>query len=163
MEGLRIEACGRLVQDEERRVADERAGDGDSLALAARQVRRAFAQLRIVPGRHLLDELVRIGPYGGRDDLVARRAGPPVADVVRDGPAEKDRVLQHQANLTAERIQGQATDVGAVDAHLAGIGIVETGNQLGDRALAGAARADQRDHLAGTHVEAHVVQDEAVR
>ncbi len=36
--GVRIEISGRLVGEEERRVLDERAGDGDTLLLAARQL-----------------------------------------------------------------------------------------------------------------------------
>ena len=43
--GLRVEVPGRLVREKDRRIVDERPGDGDALALAAgqlvRPVRRA--------------------------------------------------------------------------------------------------------------------------
>src|SRR5205809_7931636 len=46
--GFRVETRGRLVQDQDRCAADERAGDREPLALAARQVRGAFAELGVV-------------------------------------------------------------------------------------------------------------------
>ena len=41
----RIDVRGGLVEDEDRRVFEERAGDGDPLALAARELRAALADL----------------------------------------------------------------------------------------------------------------------
>ena len=50
--GLRVEVAGRLVGEQDRRVVDERARDGDALALAARELVRpvviAVAQLDLV-------------------------------------------------------------------------------------------------------------------
>ena len=43
---FRVERRGRLVEQQQRRVAQQRAGDGDALALAARQARAAFADDR---------------------------------------------------------------------------------------------------------------------
>src|ERR1051325_8219688 len=45
---LRIERGGRLVEREDGRVADERARDGDALALAAGKVHTALADHRLV-------------------------------------------------------------------------------------------------------------------
>ena len=42
--GLRVERAGRLVGPDDRRVVDERAGDGDALALAAGELRRAVVR-----------------------------------------------------------------------------------------------------------------------
>ena len=48
--------------------------------------------------------------------------------------------------------------VHAMDQHAALLHVIEAQEQAGDRALARAGRADQRERLAGEHVEAHVVQ-----
>src|ERR1051325_2015890 len=40
--GLRIEVAGRLVGEDERRIVDQSAGDGDSLALSAGELVRAM-------------------------------------------------------------------------------------------------------------------------
>src|SRR5206468_8669591 len=100
--GFRIETRGRLVQDQDRGTADERAGDREALALAAGQVRGAFAELGVVAVRHGFDELVCVRLDRGGYDLVPRGAGAPVSDVVRDAPAEQDRVLEHDTDLTAQ-------------------------------------------------------------
>ena len=44
-------ARGRLVEQQDRRIAQQRAGDGDALALAARQARAAFAEEGVEPLR----------------------------------------------------------------------------------------------------------------
>ncbi len=45
---LRIDGGQRLVEDQDRRVAQERAGDGDALALAAGEPHAALADDRLV-------------------------------------------------------------------------------------------------------------------
>ena len=44
---LRIERRGRLVQDQDRRVLEEDAGDRDALALAAGELDAALADMRV--------------------------------------------------------------------------------------------------------------------
>src|SRR5207249_6052986 len=56
-------------------------------------------------------------------------------------------------------MQGEPPDVVSVDAYLAGLRVVEARYELRDRALAGAARPDQRHHLAWGDPEAHRVKD----
>ena len=51
--GRCVEAGRRLVEDQDRRVADDRAGDGDPLALAAGERHAAFADHRVVALGHL--------------------------------------------------------------------------------------------------------------
>ena len=80
---LRIDRGQRLVQHQDRRVAQQRAGDGDALALAARQARAAFADHGLVAVGQRLDEVVRVGGAGGGDKVglagvgAARGAGCP--------------------------------------------------------------------------------------
>ena len=45
---LRVERRGRLVEEQDRRVLEDRAGDGDALALAAGQRHAALADLGVV-------------------------------------------------------------------------------------------------------------------
>ena len=46
---LGVQRAGRLVQQQDRRVADQGPGDGQTLALAARQALAALAQRRVEP------------------------------------------------------------------------------------------------------------------
>ena len=57
--GLGIQRAGRLVQNQDRRVAQHGPRDGEALPLAARHAHAALPDHRVVALRHLLDELVR--------------------------------------------------------------------------------------------------------
>ena len=58
--GFGVERGGRLVEQDDRRVLDQRAGDGDALALAAGQLHAVFADLGVVAVREAGDEVVRV-------------------------------------------------------------------------------------------------------
>ena len=58
---LGVERGGRFVQQQHRRVLEDGAGDGDALALAARDRRAALAERRIVALRQSGNEAVRRG------------------------------------------------------------------------------------------------------
>ena len=50
------------------------------------------------------------------DDLVHRRVEPAVADVLGDRAGEQQRLLEHDADLVAQRVELELADVDAVDA-----------------------------------------------
>ena len=77
-----VEARGRLVQDQDRRVGQEGAGDRHPLALAAGQLDAALADQGGVALRQARDEVVGVGEPRRRLDLRLRRAGPAVGDVL---------------------------------------------------------------------------------
>ena len=68
---------GGFVENQDRRVADDGAGDRDALALAARQRDAALADHRVVAVGHRLDELVRVGQFGRAPDLPGDAPGLP--------------------------------------------------------------------------------------
>gem|GEM_PF-2790813 len=101
--GLGIERGGRLVKDQDRRVFDQRTGDGDPLPLAGRQACSVLAEPRVIGIRQAGDEPVRMdGPGRGLDPL-SRDVCAPVGDVVVNGIVEEHGVLRHQ---TDRRTQG---------------------------------------------------------
>ena len=72
-DALGVEVGGRLVEDDERRVAQERAREPDPAALAGRQRALAVPDQRGVAERQRADEVVRARPGGRRRAPVARR------------------------------------------------------------------------------------------
>ena len=82
------------------------------------------------------------------DDLLSRGVGLAVGDVLPDGRAEQHGILQHEADLIAQRLQRVAANVAAVDAHLSAQRVVEAGDEADQRGLAAAGRADERRRLA---------------
>src|SRR5580658_4363825 len=86
---LVVERARRLVEDQDPRIGDEGAGDGDALALAARKARAALAHHGVVALRQLEDELMGAGELGRADDAVDRHAGIGERDVLADRAVEE--------------------------------------------------------------------------
>ena len=155
------ERRGRLVHDEDAGLAGERAGDLDDALLGDGEA---------------LDQ--RVDVDRGEAELVEERAGPlahrPVVDHREARPAlhrqvgERDvlgdgHVAHHRDFLGEETDAGSdggarigEDDLGAVDAHRAGVAGVDAGQDLDQRRLAGAVRAEERHHLAGLDDEIDV-------
>ena len=79
---FRVERGGRFVEQQQRRVAQQRAGDGDALALAARQPRAAFAHEGVEPVGKRAQEFLGIGVARGLPQLVLARVPIAVAQIV---------------------------------------------------------------------------------
>ena len=79
---LGIERAGRFVEQQDRRIAQDGARDGDALALAAGKPRAALAEERVVALRQLAQELVGRGGRGRGFDFGVGGVGPAVADVL---------------------------------------------------------------------------------
>jgi len=68
----RIEVGGRFIQQENRGILQEQAGDGKTLAFPAAQANTAFANDRLVAFWQPEDEIVDVRPPGGILDLCIR-------------------------------------------------------------------------------------------
>ena len=70
----RVEVRRRLVEDQDRRVLEERAGDRHALALAARELRAALAHDRVEAVRQRRHELAERRALHGGVELVGASA-----------------------------------------------------------------------------------------
>ena len=68
--GIGVQRAGGFVEQEDRRVFEDGAGDGDALALTARKVRAFGPGLRIVSARQAQNEVMGVGGLGGGEDLI---------------------------------------------------------------------------------------------
>ena len=66
--GARVHGRGRLVEDEDRRVGEERAGDREQLLLAGRHVGRVVVEDGVVALGQRPHEVVDVGGLRGRDE-----------------------------------------------------------------------------------------------
>jgi hypothetical protein len=80
--GLDIKSRGRLVENEDRRIAQECAGDRQTLLLALRQGGAAFPDHRVVALRQPEDHGVDAGQTRRFLDLVRRGVGPAIGEIV---------------------------------------------------------------------------------
>ena len=141
----------------------ERTRDRDPLALAAGERDPALADHGLVALRQLGDELVRLRSARGRLDRLDRRVREAEGDVVAHGGREEERVLRDDADLAPQRAPADAANVDAVDEDAAGGRVVEARHEGGERRLAGARMADQRDRATGREVELDLLEHRPLR
>ena len=106
----------------------------------------------------LCDELVGVDVAADLQDLVVRNALFPQDDVAANGAGEEEHILQHLAEVAAQRGNFNFPDVDAVDQDLTLLELVVAADEGQDRALAGAGGADEGDGLAGVNVEGDALQ-----
>ena len=88
--GLPVQVGGRLVQQQQRRVAEEGPGQGDPLALAGREPGAALAETGLEPFGQAGHQVGQAGSsQRPRWTSAVPGAGPAQADVVGDVPAKR--------------------------------------------------------------------------
>jgi hypothetical protein len=144
----RVEVAGRLVGQQQCRAADERAGDGRALLLAAGQLVRAVVQP--VAEAYPFQGLGRAAaPLPDPDPGVEQAVGDGLADRYAGGEVE---LLEHEPDRAGpQRRQlpvGQFGHGVAVDAHAPAGRPVEGADQVEQRGLARPRAPDDGDRLA---------------
>ena len=88
-----VKRAGSFVKQQNRRVFEHNAGDGDALALAAGKFHAAFADVRIIAASafgvgKVGDEVGGFGAFGGGNHLGFGRIGTAVNNVVAHGAVQ---------------------------------------------------------------------------
>ena len=111
------------------------------------------------PSGSAVDELVRLRGAGG--SLHVRGAGADHAerDVLAHGRREEERILGHDADGAAQRLEPEVANVDAVDQHATSLWVVEARDERGQRRLPGAGAPDQRHDATRSDVEVEPVHD----
>ena len=122
---LGIKRRGRLVEQEKRRVAQNSAGDGDPLALAAREHNAALADRRVESLRQRGNKSSRMGVLGGPHDIGIGSVRAAEADVVARRGGEHHAVLRHQRDAGTQLSRIEVHEPHAVERDIAGGAIVE--------------------------------------
>lgn len=104
--GLGVEVAGGLVEDQDFRIGEDGAGDGEALLLAAREADAPLAYDGVVALLELFDEAGGVGLGRGVGDLGSRGVAPGVADVFGDGAVEEEDILLDDAQEAASLVWG---------------------------------------------------------
>jgi len=155
-----VDRRGRLIQDQDLRIAQEGAGDRQQLLLALGDVGGFLVDFRLVAVFQGADEVVHIGGVGSGDDFLVAGSGLAVADVVHDRSGEQPGVLQDHAEAVAQVVAREAAGVDAVHVDGAAVELIEAHQQLDDRGLAGPGRTDDGHLLPGADIGGEVVDDD---
>ncbi len=104
--GLRVEAGGGFVQDKDRRIFQEGAGEGETLGLSAAETRAAFADDCLIFFRQRFDEFMQVRGFCSFHDFLVRCIRLAKANICCDGIMEKIRFLRHPGNVGEELVIG---------------------------------------------------------
>ena len=152
------ERGGRLVEDQQAHLGEERLGDLDHLLMGARQLRD------LVIGPQIEIELADDGA-GARAHRrpIEKAAG---GQFTTEEQILLDRQLRHQAEFLEHRtdtddaraVRREMDDLSALILERAGIGRIGAGDDVDQRRLAGAVFAEQHVDLAAPEVEVDAIQ-----
>src|ERR1700731_4139857 len=110
-----VERAGRLVENQDWRILEKDARDAKPLLLPARELRAAFADLRVVSVWERHDELIRMGLFRSFDDLVDARIGLAIAKIFGDRAREQINVLLHDADIAPQGLWADISHASAID------------------------------------------------
>ena len=117
----------------------------------------ALADQRVVAAGQAVDEVMELRDRRRGDDLLVRCVVDAVGDVSPDRRREDEHVLLDDAHVGPERRQGHVPDVGAVDCDGSARDVVEAGDGVHDRGLAGARPPEDGDELPRPRLEVYVL------
>ena len=106
---LGIHAGGGIIEDQNARVGQQGAGNCQALLLPAGKRHPALAHLRIVAIWGLHDKIVRLGGLAACLDFCLGGLWFAKGDILADRSREEGCLLQHHADLAAQRIDGHAS------------------------------------------------------
>gem|GEM_PF-3429474 len=128
--GFGIEGRGGFVEDEDGGVSEQGPGNGDALALSARQDDALLSHHRVESIGQFFDEIQGMGRSGGLADRFQTDIFPAsVSNVVGQGIVEQRDFLAYIGNLPPQALQGQCLDVDAIQQNLSRRGFVQSGQQ----------------------------------
>src|SRR5579883_1796948 len=161
--GLGVDVRGRLIQNQDARIGQERAGKGEELALTSREIGAALGEARRVAQWERHDEVMQANGLTGRLHLGASGVRPPELEVLGNRPRKKERILEDEPELTPERLLSDPVDRVAVNQDAARAHVVEAAGKADQGRLARTCGADDRDMLARLDVEGEVVENPPLR
>ena len=150
--GLGIGHGGGLVEQQNGGVQQHGPGDGDALLLAAGQGRVPPKDGVVTIGKGH-DLLIDMGDPGGVAHLLQVGVGASQRDVLAHRRAQELGVLEDEGDRGVERLLIHVAQIHPADAHGAGVGVGEAGDESGQRRLARARGAEQSGDGAGLQGE----------
>ena len=142
-----------------RGIADDGAGDGGALLLAAGEGDSALADHGVEAAGEFEDLGRDVGDGGGVFDLFGGGVGRAEGDVVADGVGEEEGLLGDEADVFAKLGEWEEADGFAVDEDGAGDGVLQAGDEVYQCGFAGAGRAYDGETAARGDAQIDVVED----
>ena len=144
----KVQGGGTVVQNQYLGVRHQRAGNGQTLALAAAEIAPGGLHRFIQPFGLAAHKVRRLGNLQGLPDLLIGGIGAGPLHVVPDGAGKQHGALRHNADHLAQLgktvlLHGMAKQINA-----AAGAVIKAGNQVDQGGFAAARAADHADGLA---------------
>src|SRR5215469_1588532 len=156
--GVGIDAGRGFIQDQDLRIMRKRAGKGDQLLLSRAQCTSALQHRLFELLRQRADEIGHVHAFSGVLYLLIADPCRPQADVILDGAAEQEGILQDYAEAPAQVGEIQLADIDAVNADGTSLDVIKTHQEGDDGGLARAGMAHDGHGLARLDDERDVAQ-----
>ena len=148
--GGAVDGAGRVIQDQDAGIGQQRARNRQALALASGERDATFADDRVVAIRKTGDEIMGLGITRGLlDRLAIGSLAEAESDVLGDAARKEKDILLDGRDLRAQPVQAPVAHVDSVDQDTTGADVIGAIDQLGQRALAGTGLPDNGNRLAG--------------
>ena len=150
-----VEVCRWFVEEQQLWLLREGAGDGDAPLLAAaqrldRSIRQSF---EVGAGHGLRDRLFVCGIFGHPGALMRR--SPHGHNFAHAKASRHGFVLGDEGDDASDVSPRELAHIGSADADRALERLEQSGAHAEQRRLAGAIRADERNHLGRAHAQGH--------
>ena len=156
--GERVHACQRVIQNQQTRIAQHRAGNGRALLLASGKRNASLADNGSEPVRKGLDIRSESSDFSGRSDLLGRGFRYAERDVFGDGRGEQERLLRHHADLPAEVRGVECPQRNSIQPHFARGRILQPRDEADQGCLTAARVADYRHGRARLNAQIQAFQ-----
>ena len=157
---LGIKGRCRFIENDDRRILEEDASDGDTLLLPARKLHAALADLRLIAIRKLSDEIIRRCQTCSLFDLLFGRVLTAIRDILCDGIPEEENILLHDTDLSSEILLAERRKRMSVQHDFAFCRFIEAKQQADERTLPRPRLADESHRLSGRDLKIQIMQDE---
>ena len=154
----KVERRRAVVQNQKLRASYQRTRNGKPLPLPAGKV-SAAGLYRIVESLRLsLDDFQRLRRAKRLIKLLVRCIFLAPAQIVADGAQEQKRLLRHQTDFPAQRLQRVVLHIAPIDLHRTICHIVTARNEADKRRLARAGAADDTERLSMPERKRNIAQ-----
>ncbi len=151
---FKVDLAGGFVEQEDFGVAENGAGERDSLPLATGEAAAGGPDERLVAAGQLVeDEAMGVSGASGGFDFGHRRIGFAVADVVLDRVVEHQDFLRDESEALSQVAETNVANIGSFDGDAAAGRVVEAWQELHERSFAAAVGADDGDGFAGANFQ----------
>ena len=157
---LGVDGAQGVVEDEDRRVVDERAGKSHPLPLPPGESHAPFPDLGVVALLELQDRVVHGGDRGRLVDLPFSRARTAETDVVPQRLRVEEGLLHHRGDLSPNFSKLQAGQVVTIDGDRSLLGIVKTKEQVRDGRLPGTRGTEEGQGGPPLNLEGDLIENE---